>query len=140
MLSEKNVKFNKADNGEFQATIVIQHPNTQQNTITTGKKTQRETTPVKPPAPLHDNPYAGKKPLNDVVNMAAYPRLLSLCKYVEVYVCPKRMPQRTLIDLTENLLHLYFRKHRFEEMIRSEESLLEKESFPEFVFEELCRR
>lgn len=58
--------------------------------------------------------------------MTAYPRLLSLCKYVEVYICPKRIPQRTLVDLTECLLHLYFRKHRFEEMLRSEESLNEK--------------
>ncbi|CAN5951122.1 unnamed protein product [Sphagnum jensenii] len=82
----------------------------------------------------------GKKPLNEVVNITAYPRLLSLCKYVEVYICPKRMPQRTLIDLTENLLHQYFRKHRFEDMIRSEDSLNDKESFPEFVFEELSRR
>lgn len=29
MLSEKNVKFNQAGNGEFQATIIVQHPNTQ---------------------------------------------------------------------------------------------------------------
>jgi hypothetical protein len=111
MLSAKNVHFSKGNNGVYEAKIVIQHPNHQTIVSTTGKKTPRETTPAKQPS--YDNPYAGKKPLNDVVNMTVYPRLLSLCKYVEVYICPKRMSQKSLMDMTENLLHKYFKKHRF---------------------------
>jgi hypothetical protein len=112
LLSTKNVHFSKGDNGEYEAKIVVEHSSHEPTMCTTDKKTPRERTPNKQSQP--NNPYAGKKPLNDVVNMNAYPRLLSLCKYIDVYICPKRMSQKSLMDITENLLHLYFKKHRFE--------------------------
>lgn len=118
LLSDKNVKFDRESDGEYKATIVVRDQNIPTLTVT-------------PPKADH---VSGKKPLSDIANMTSYPRLLSLCKYVEVYVFPKKLSQKGLIEQTEILLDQYFKTYNFEELIQSDRSLEEKESFPEFVY------
>lgn len=66
--------------------------------------------------------------------MTPYPRLLSLCKYVQVYVYPKRLSQKGLTETSEVLFDHYFKANNFEELIQSDRSLDDKESFPEFAY------
>jgi hypothetical protein len=49
-------------------------------------------------------------------------------------VYPKRLSQKGLTETSEVLFDHYFKANNFEELIQSDRSLDDKESFPEFAY------